>query len=233
MAKNEDKRNEKEEPKKKGGCLRTVLMLALLLLAVLGICAYQTFEPQDLGDIDGRREDVSAVPAPGRDLGKVLESALKGGHSATLTEREINHYLINTLKFRQEGAFKDHLELKGVWVRLTDDQAEVIIEREFKGGRRHTVSMFIQVEQGETEEGGLKSSVSYQSADPPILGFFRWGGRLGRVKVFQGYLIMVMGGFDSLSLAYGDELALLRQMFKEMTRVVIKEGEIILTPPES
>ena len=129
--------------------------------------------------------------------------------------------------------FKDHLELKGVWVRLTDDQAEVIIEREFKGGRRHTISMFLQVEQQATSEGGVDSSVSIQSADPPILGFFRWGGRFGRVKVFQGYLIMVMGGFDSLSLAYGDELAIIRQMFKGMTRVTIKEGELILTPPES
>ena len=233
MAKKEDKENAKEEPKKKGGCLRSVLMLALLLLAVLGIFAYLTFDSQDLSDIDGRRKEVSAVPAPGRDLAKVLESALKGGHSATLTEREINHYLINTLKLRQEGVFKNHLELKGVWVRLKEDQAEVIIEREFKGGRRHTISMFIQVEQVATEEGGVKSSVSYQSADPPILGFFRWGGRFGRVKVFQGYLIMVMGGFDSLSLAYGDELAIMKQMFKGMTRVTIKEGELILTPPES
>lgn len=232
MAKKEDKNVEKEESKR-GGCLRNIMMLALLLLGVLGILTYITFDPQDLSDIEGRREDISAIPAPGRDLGKVLESALKGGHSATLTEKEINHYLVNTLKVSQEGMFKDHIELKGVWVRLTKNQAEIIIEREFKGGKRHTISMFIQVTQMETEGGGVRSSVSYQSADPPMLGFLKWGGRFGEVKVMQGYLIMVMGSFESLSLAYGDELATVREMFEKMHRVTIKEGELILTPPES
>lgn len=220
MAKNEESR-EKEEPGKKGGCMRTVLVLALLLLAVLGVLTYLTFDPQDLSDIEGWREDVSPIPAPGRDVGKVLESALKGRHSATLTEREINHYLVNTLKISQEGFFKDRVELKGVWVRLTENQAEVIIEREIMGERRHTISMFLEIEQLLGDKGQVTTMVH------------RSGGRFGRTEVPQGYLLIVMGAFDSLGTAYGDELAMFRKMFKGMTRVMIKEGELVLTPSES
>ena len=79
MAKKEDKQSEKEEPKKKGGCLRTVLMLALLLLGVLGIFAYLTFDPQDLSDIEGYRETPSLLPPSGRDLLKVLDAAQQYG----------------------------------------------------------------------------------------------------------------------------------------------------------
>jgi hypothetical protein len=221
MAKKEETKGEKEEQKAKGGCMRTVLVLALLLLAILGVLTYLTFDPQNLSDIEGWREDVSPIPAPGRDLGKVLESALKGGHSATLTEREINHYLVNTLKIRQEGVFKERVELKGVWVRLTENRAEVIIEREIMGKKRHTISMFLEIEQRLGEKDQVTTYVH------------RSGGRFGRTEVPQGYLLIVMGAFDSLGAAYGDELAIFRQMFKGMTRVVIKEGELVLTPPES
>ena len=219
MGKKEDK-SEKVEPKKKGGVMRMVMMLALLVLAVLGVLTYLTFDPQDLSDIEGYREEISPIPAPGRDLGKVLEAAQKGGHAATLTEREINHYILNTLKIGQEGAFEGRVEMKGVWVRLTEDRAEVIIEREIMGQRRHTISMFLEISQLE-EEGKVTTSMGYA------------GGRFGRTAVPQGYLIMVMNGFDSLALAYGDELALFRDLFRGMTRVSIKEGELVLTPPES
>ena len=206
---------------KKGGCMRLVLVLSLLLLSVLGAFTYLTFDAQDLSDIDGYRETASLIPPPGRDLAKVLDAAQKGGHTATLTEREINSYLIRTLNGSQEGLFKDRVAMKGVWVRLTEDQAEVIIEREIMGERRHTISMFLNIEQQLGEDGQVKTQV------------VRPGGWFGRTRVVGGYLHLVNGSFDSLAAAYGDELAIIRKMFKGMTRATINDGELVLTPPES
>lgn len=217
-----DKKEKTEtvEEKKKGGCMRLLMILSLLLLAVLGAFTFLTFDPQDLSDIEGYREKPSLIPPPGRDLAKVLDAAQKGSHTATLTEREINAYLIRTLKLTQEGVFKDRVSLRGVWVRLTEGQAEVIIERDLMGERRHTISMFLRIDQQLGENGQVTTEVH------------RAGGWFGRTRVAQGYLLLVMRGFDSLAASYGDELAIIRRMFKGMTRATINDGELVLKPPE-
>lgn len=211
----------KPEKKKKSVIMRNILLLALLALAVLGGLTYLTFDPQSLTDIDGYRETPALVPPAGRDLGKVLESAYQGGHAATISEEELNNYIQRTLSVEQGGAFQGHVELKGVWVRLEDGVAEVIIERELMGQRRHTLSMFLTIDQ-QIEEGGQVVTL----VNPE-------GARFGRTRVPEGYLYLVMGSFTSLGRAYGGELDTLKKMFKGMTRVTIADGELILTPPEA
>lgn len=216
-------KNKEEAPlpeKKKGVIMRNLLLLALLALAVLGGLTYLTFDPQSLTDIDGYRESKPLLPPQGRDLEKVLESAQKGGHAVTLSEEEINNYILRTLKLEQGGWFMGHVELKGVWVRLEDGVAEVIIERELMGQRRHTLAMRLSVEQTMDENGKVKTMVNFV------------GGRFGRTRVPRGYLHLVIGSFQSLGRAYGGEIDTLKTMFKGMTRVTIEDGELILTPPE-
>ncbi len=60
------KEKEKKEaaPEKKGGCMRWLLALSLLLLVVLGGFTWLTFDPQELSDIDGYRETSSLIPPP-------------------------------------------------------------------------------------------------------------------------------------------------------------------------
>lgn len=216
------KQEEPEQPeKKKGVIMRNLLMLALLFLAVLGGLTYLTFDPQSLTDIDGYRETRRIVPQQGRDLGKVLDAAYKGKHAATISEEEINTYIQRTLKLEQGGAFAGHVELKGVWVRLEDGVAEVIIERELMGKRRHTLAMRLSIEQTVGADGQVATEIKPQA------------GRFGRTRVPQGYLHLVIGSFDSLGRAYGGELDILKKMFKGMTRVTIGDGELVLTPPEA
>ena len=129
----------KSEKKKKGGCFKFFVLLILMAgVGLLGFLTYRTFEPQDLSDIDGYRAERSLIPPPGRHVGNVLVEAQKGGLPVRITEREINHYLIRTLKMRQGGLLADYVELQGVWVRLEDGVAEVIIEREIDGQLKHT-----------------------------------------------------------------------------------------------
>ncbi|MDE0827428.1 MAG: hypothetical protein OSA48_11575 [Akkermansiaceae bacterium] len=211
-----------EEPvKKKGVIMRNMMMLALLALAVIGGLTYLTFDPQSLVDIEGYNKSKPMLPPLGRDVGAVLAAAHKGQKPAKISEEEINDYIQRTLKLEQGGAFAGHVELKGVWVRLEDGVAEVIIERELMAKRRHTIAFRFRVEQTEGPDGQVLTQL-----DP-------LGGRFGRTKVPEGYLHLVMGSFNSLIRAYGGELDVLKKMVQGMTRVTIADGELVLTPPDA
>jgi len=217
----EKKNEEADKPeKKKSVIMRNLMWLALLALAVLGGLTFLTFDPQSLTDIEGYREEARLTAPAGRDVGKVLDAALKGGHTATITEKEINNYILRTLKLEQDGAFKDYVELKGVWVRLEDGVAEVIIERELMGKRRHTLAMRLSIVQTVGADGQVGTEIK------PV------AGRFGRTRVPQGYLHLVLESFESLGRGYGGELDILKKMFRGMTRVTIGDGELVLTPPE-
>lgn len=211
----------KSEKKKKGGCFRFFVFLILMGgVGLLSFLAYKTFEPQDLSDIDGYRAEPSLIPPPGRHVGNVLAEAQKGGLPARITEREINHYLIRTLKMEQGGLLSDYVQLQGVWVRLEDGVAEVIIEREINRQRKHTISMFLEVEQQEGREGQLATLVN------PT------GGRFGITRVVEGYLHLVVSSFKNIAANYDPELDHLKKMFESKARLEIREGEIVITPAE-
>ena len=55
-------KKEEEKKPKKSGCLKPLSFLLFLLIAALGAGVYFTFEPQDLSDIDGYREEPAAIP---------------------------------------------------------------------------------------------------------------------------------------------------------------------------
>jgi hypothetical protein len=187
---------------------------------VLGVLTWFTFEPQDLSDIDGYGDNLKPRLAfGGRDLGQVLETAERNGQAVTITEGEINAYLSRTLRARQEGLFKDFVELKGVWVRLDEGQAEVILEREINGQWRHTVSMVLPPEQEMGENGAMKTSVS------------RSTGRFGRVRVVRGFLLLTKDSFESLASAYSEELGLLKRMFHNKVEITITDDELSLSRP--
>lgn len=207
-------------PPKKSSLLKNVFFLSVLALTVLGGLAYISFDPQNLTDIDGYREKPGPPPLTSRNLATVLENAAKNEHGVRITEKEINEYLLRTLKFEQEGVFKGRVAARGVWVRLEQDVAEVIIEREIMG-KSHTISMYLRPEQQEEEDGAMLTKVH------------RSTGRWGRTKIFRGFMLLTKSSFVSLAEAYPQELDLLQSMFKSKVRVTIKDGVLELAPPAS
>lgn len=208
--------------KKKSGFLKNLFLLALLVVVVMGGVSYFTFEPQDLSDIDGYEEQIQRPAREPRDLLAVLESARENGLSVKISEEELNAYLKYTLKFEQEGLFKNYMEAKGVWVRLGDGEAEVIIERELNGQRRHTISMYLKAEQ--REEGGNLHTVVHRTT-----------GRFGRVHIgfLRGLMLLVKSSFIELGAQYSEELELVKMMLKSRVKITIREGELELSAPES
>ena len=140
-------------------------------------------------------------------------------HGVRITEKEINEYLLRTLKFEQGGVFKGRVTARGVWVRLEKDVAEIIIEREIMG-KSHTISMF------------LRPEFEKQDDDSMLTKVHRSRGRWGRTRIFRGFMLLTNSSFKSLAAEYSEELELLQTMFKNKVRITITEGAIELSPPE-
>jgi len=203
------------------GCLSRLLVLSLLLCAVgLGFAVWFMAQPQDLSDIHGYTPDSRSLLR--RDIRMLLQSSLDRKHPVTITEGEINQWLRGVLKPKQGGLLGDKVSLDGVWVRLEDGRAEVILERKVLG-RPFTVSMYLQIEPTE------KTVDFHGGSFHEYLPYPKCGGRFGKLRVPQGFLLLVMPAFKKLAAAFPEEFHL---AFDEMTRIKIEEGHLTLDPRE-
>lgn len=195
----------------------------MLGVAGLGVAMYFFALPQDLSDLDDGEPGVAAPQ--GRDLAIVLRNSIDRGFSVTLTQEEINAWLARTLEPKQGGLLEEFVSIESVRVRLEDGYAEVIMER-LVFGYRHTVSMFLRLEQLEGQAG---PSLYFDGGRfHEMVPFPPRGGRFGELTVPQGFLILVRSSFAKLAELYAEELEL---GFEGMSRVRISEGGIVLSPP--
>lgn len=199
---------------KGSGLKRLFSTLALLLAVTFGVVIYLAFQPQDLSDIEGyAKGDREGDPK----AHEFLREAAMNHRSIVISEKELNSWLAEELRCRQEGRAAEKLDvrIKGVWVRLSEiagGRAEIIIEREIEG-RPHTISMYLRVER---EKRG-NTWVTYVHKDGgSFLGLVPLGGRFGKTKVPQGFLMFVKSSFENLGGAYEEELGWLEE---EITRL--------------
>jgi len=223
----ESKEGEKPElsvppPTRKSIILKNLLYVLLVGLIIVGTLGYLSFDPQDLSDVEGYEPDSSRLPVGGRDLGAVLKDAEKNKREVRITEEELNKYLRRTLKFEQGGWFKSFVTARGAWIKLEEAGIEVIIEREIASwGRRHTVSMLLEIEQTVREDGGIDTT-----------GLKRKWGKWGRSKVINGFVVLTQPSFRALKEAYAEEIKRFWRMLRSF-QIKISDGEIKLSPPEA
>ena len=229
------KKGEDKKPKK-SGCLKPAFFLIFLLIGALGAGVYFTFEPQDLSDIDGYREEPAAIPPTGRDLAAVLRASQSRLTPATITEEEINDYLSRTLRLDQVGITKGFVTLRGVWVRLESGHAEVILEREINFenfSRRHTVAMHLAFTQTIDPNVGFSTGFNPLGHTDSFIDRMTApnAGRLGKVPVVEGYLVLVRDSFVELLNAYPEIKTVFEELLGAGMRVGIEEGRLVITPP--
>ena len=211
-----------------GGCLGKLLFLFLLAGAGgLGAALFFIAQPQDLTDIGGY--GAAGKPAPLRDIKAVLKSSIDRGYPVTLTETEINQWLGRTLSVKQGGLLAEQVSLKGVWVRLEDGYAEVVMERSVMG-KPFTVSMFLQIQQlqgprGVRTEVLLHGGPYHETVPNPPKG-----GRFGKLVVPQGFLLLLMPAYEKLAAVFPEEI---RLGFEEMARIRIENDRLVLDPRAS
>lgn len=212
----------KEPTKPKKGCLYFFGPVFLLAVAAgLAIAVYFICIPQDLSTV----EDGEKV-ASGRDLGLVFEKALGKGHTLTIREGELNHWISSTLECNQGGLGTDWVEIEGVSVRMEDGFIELIQKREIFG-KSFTVSMFIRLE--ETEDDGKQVKKVHLNSGPLLEGspYPRRGGRFGSLYVPEGFLLFVLPSYKQLAALYEKEIEL---AIEEMESVRFEKGRVILKP---
>lgn len=221
-----------EAPKKKGSCIGKLTALFVFGgLIGLGAAVFFILQPQDLSDLEG--SGPGAVGKSSRDLQEVMQNALDGGYSLSLTEEEINLYLRDTLKAEQAGMLASQVSIRSVAVRLDEARAEVIIEREV-AGRPLTLSMFLRVEQTELPTGTINTEIFLDGG--PYHESLPWpavGGRFGRLPVPQGFLVLVLPSFKNLAGVYrtdGAEAVKALDFIDEMARIRVEEGKLVLDP---
>ena len=136
-----------------------------------------------------------------------------------ITEEELNNYLRRTVKFEQGGWFKSFITARGAWIKLEEAGIEVIIEREIASwGRRHTVSMLLEIEQTFREDGGVDWRNLKQ----------KWG-KWGRSKVMNGFVLLTHPSFRALQDAYAEEIKRFWEMLGSF-QIEISDGELKLSP---
>ncbi len=203
--------------------LGRVLILVMCFGIVLII--YTILQPQDLSDIDGYKTSSSSS----RNLQEVLDKAVKGNYSVTLTEAEINQMLQNELVAKQHGMLSSDASIKRVLVRLKKDIAEVIILREVFG-HEITVSMYIQLRQSKDEKGIATDihlhggNIDNTSAMPKI------GGRFGKLSIPQGFLRAVFSDYVKIADTLAPEIEL---GLRRMSKFEIQDKRVILDPSGS
>lgn len=215
-----------EEPKPRSpGCLSRLFSLFLFLAAVgLFVALFYATQPQDLSDIKGYGADAT----PPRDLTLALRNAEERGYPLTISEADLNSWLGHTLSAKQSGMLESQVKLKGVAIRLEKDRAEVVLDRTVFG-KPFTTSMYLRIEKVETSAG--RETLVHRDGgeylkDQPRL---KKGGRIGRLVIPQGILVLLLPSFGDLKSEFSEEVEL---AIEKMARVSIEDGKLELDPRE-
>lgn len=207
------------------GSLMTLLTFAVVV--GLATCVWLIYQPQDLSDIKGRGSAAIGRKAP--NLLEVLKRAQSGVYPVTLTEEDLNLYFKDQLQLKQGGLLSEFVKLENVCIRLTEERAELIIERSLFG-RPFTVSMYLRVETlrdvaGRTTKEVMRDGGDYFKSFPRL----KRGGKLGKLEIPQGFLILVMPEFEKLANSMKPEIA---AGIEDMPRVTMSKGKILFDPRE-
>ncbi|MFK7909068.1 MAG: hypothetical protein AB8F34_00545 [Akkermansiaceae bacterium] len=233
--KSEDK---KPEPKQKGGCVKKLAVLMLVLvLTYLGIHIWFLWQPVGKPDsvsgamIDANVAGVRVFPAlktysmdhiagraeilEGKSIEppmlKIrLETAVERNYPITFREEEINAWLRKRIEVKQSGALAPFAKARGVWVDFKKDQVELIIEREIQG-RTHVTSMFMQFNR-------TKNGYSIR----------RDKSHIGQVSAPGGFARLIMPAFDNLAKELSEELVPYKE--NQIRDIRVEEGKITLDP---
>jgi hypothetical protein len=209
----------------KPGCFsRIVSLIITVVFFGAGVCIFLVAQPQDLSAL---KEAASAsAPASTREMKAVLQNAIDRGYPVPLTEAQINQWLGRTVVGKQGGPLKLDTVFKNVWVKLDENIAEIIMERDVMG-YVFTSSMFLQIEKRESAEGMHTEIILDGGPFHPSFPKPPRGGRLGQLVVPQGFLLLLMPAYEKLAVLFKEEIDL---GFREMSSIKIEKGKLVLDP---
>lgn len=216
--------NDADYPSKPGCISRILSFIVTIALIGTAVTLYFAAQPQDLSALKAAASQN--LPDAPREMKEVLQNAIGRGYPVSLTETQINQWLSRTLVGTQGGPLKLDASFKGVWVKLDENVAEIIMEREVMGYML-TTSMFLQIEKHEGVEGTHTMIVLDGGPFHPSVPKPPRGGRFGQLTVPQGFLILLMPAYEKLATLFAEEIDL---GFREMASIKIEKGKVTLDP---
>jgi len=216
--------NDSDYPPRRGCISRIFSFIMLLILIGVGVCIYFAAQPQDLSAL--KAAAAQSTPESNLEMRVVLQNAIDRGYPVPLTEAQINQWLNSSLIGTQGGPLKLDASFKGVWVKLEENLAEIIMEREVMG-YTITTSMFLQIDKRESKEGIHTIVILEGGPFHPSVPKPPRGGRFGQLTVPQGFLILLMPSYEKLATLFAEEIDL---GFREMTSIKLEKGKVTLDP---
>ena len=144
-------------------------------------------------------------------LSERLQSAVEGQYPVTFREDELNAWLSQRLETKQAGFISPYVKNAYVWVDLSEDQMDVIIEREFINNYTHVTSLllnFTRLERG--------------------FGIQPYSAQIGQVKAPGGFARLIVDPFAQILEELSEELAPYTN--KQIHDIHVEEGKITLDP---
>ena len=205
-------------------CAVSIFLLFTATLYWLVICMWV---PQDLRDIAGYTDKGAA-----RDLTALLRNA--NGGEVAFSEAEINRYLRDTCRMRQNGIMAIISHSEGVALRIHDGYCELIIDRIIGSNLHQTTSVFLTFHRV-NEHGRQVVRVDF-SGGQPMLGSTPRGGRIGCISLPQHCMRMLQPSVETLQSCYADFFEIIRERGYFPSFSKGKEGHdstVLLTPMNS
>ncbi len=177
--------------------------------------------PRSMDDIKGLADD--GIEA--RDLAALI--AQTKGAPISLGEAEINRYLAQSCRMRQDGAVSLVARPSSLVVKIHQGYAELIITRHIASYLPQTTSVFLRVK---TEGSSYRLELS---SDRRIWGRYAEGGKLGHLPIPSHFMQLILPSLENLMEIYPEMAKLLRSelYMPDFQRVSEEaEGRLLLRP---
>lgn len=175
-------------------------LLFIIFTGGLALLVLKMWTPQDMHDISGYTDKGAA-----RDLAVALRNA--NGAEVVFTEGEINRYLRDTCRLRQNGLFSVLAHVQGVAVRIHDGYMELVIDRVLSTHFHQTTSVYLSFAR-EMDHGRPSLRVDLRGGEN-VMGSLPQGGRIGCVGVPQRFMQMLRPALDTMQDCYPDIVELM------------------------
>ena len=199
-------------------------MMALLLfvtfIITMIVITVRMWQPQDLSDIEGYNDTI-----PSRNLERLICRKAPLREVIVIPEADINRYLRDTCRIRQDGFFSIFSQGHGIAFRFHDGYAELIIDRVFGHDSHQTTAVNISFTREVTDEQP-KLNVALRGGSP-IFGTIHRGGRIGKLAIPQRHITILQPALESLKGSYP---AICEVLLDNGYCPFFEEGRVVLRP---
>ena len=246
MGKKNKEGQKQAQPKKKGGCIKMLFLITLLLvIAYTGIHVFFLWQPAgkpaefnqqvidlnvsgqkvfpaiqafDNNKIAGRSVIIAGETSKDPLIKTRLKTAIDNRYPVTFREEEINIWLSKRLQLKQGGLRAPLAKARYVWVDFKEDEVEVIIERELSGEQIHMTSLFMKFER-------TKNGYSIN----------RYSSHIGQVRAPGGFARLIIPAFSKLADELSEEIKLYKSEEGHLLihDVKVEDGKITFDPRPS